>query len=1375
MKCPQCMQDWDGAKCAHCGYERQEPPRIFAALPQGVLLAGRYRLGNALADSRQAIGYLAWDQQAGSAVLLEEFYPKSNAARLDNGQVAGRRNPALFSQAQELFLKRDSRSSKALPCVDSFSAGGTAWRVYQPQAGRDYGEQMEALLDEPLLFRDHQDRVLMTINALPMPQLPQMRAYQPSGSIARSRRRVVVRRVLIGVAALAAALFFWTQSAPVRITFHVPLYEAQTVFLQPKDGELQDITAQVTANEGEEIADGLETYHIYRFEEMLKPGGYTLSIRDSAGETQETPVDVSPRRAAEVTALSLDPIPRVALGATGSDAAQAIKRLKSLGYLDYADDALKTFNADAMAAYRRFAGNNGIDVPAGAGGIYRGGFDKLMSDQAKLVPVPYAAAGDQGPRAERIVDHLRRLRFLRGGEAAAGLDSRAMAAYEDFLKENNLTEKNENELSVADAQDLDRHETVKKPDLIVGQAVSARETSGLIKQEDLKKIVAKLKALMVLGEDMPVDVFSEEAYKAFAGAVKADAYAVEEVGSETYLYDVDISAVDRLIDNELTPTPSPPPKAVAANELVFQWDGQEELMLVKPGKEPVAAVRIIEPPMAQVTIDLSGFAYHNLKEAALIWAVEGQEEVRLPLPDIKEKTVIRLPVGKEFRLALSAESFVGGEEKAEREESFDVLKPADSLVVAEQDTEWKIQVDDKALIDFVDMNALPIPKDARVWVEGARLAFSGLPEDFDQNAVQNLYDKEKAIRRQADPGLPSVEVVFHKLAFDAADPFGSLYAGEKSLLENPLFTLTPGPGDVSFAALSELSLPKGSYTLALKQKEGFVDGLMAPLQIDLGEEGAAPLRLPFSPRAVRAQLKLSLAKVQDDVVLLGGKDGAGPALEKGLKQALLEPDGAALQQATLLSGLQSLERKYYQGRMQLLDRYENQHTIPAGIDSVALEPGAYTLALSGKEETYQSQQLTIGAEAAAFSFDEETAGNIRRDALRALPVQWMYHAIADGEDIRVILSEEASLDDRDRQDIFEAKTETDEMTKHYQLAVIGQEGQQDGPVNRLGLRNTAEAAKARHIIALKPHDPANRNRLDLAVWAPGDKPPALELWLLAADDEDVLSAVTMVPEPPAGGGTLNMALVDFVQLLQSKISDFMPAAGDEFKFYKKVGNEKEPRKDQLIASVLHQGAATGIQNWVLLPGDNDIWMRQGKDHFGWFHIDADGKTGDFRMVKGFMPTPSPTPTPTPTPTVSPSPTPSPAVSPSPTPTPTVSPSPTPSSEPTVTISPTEGTMAAVTAPPATVSPEVPPASDGKESDDIVEEYTKRAADYLASGIKPEDITNKEKALEEEGKLRLNGLIYPEQLKYVSNEEHKKIIKEITDIINGYKRKKGAGE
>ncbi|NLZ89051.1 MAG: hypothetical protein GX916_06070 [Clostridiales bacterium] len=102
-------------------------------------------------------------------------------------------------------------------------------------------------------------------------------------------------------------------------------------------------------------------------------------------------------------------------------------------------------------------------------------------------------------------------------------------------------------------------------------------------------------------------------------------------------------------------------------------------------------------------------------------------------------------------------------------------------------------------------------------------------------------------------------------------------------------------------------------------------------------------------------------------------------------------------------------------------------------------------------------------------------------------------------------------------------------------------------------------------------------------------------------------------------------------------------------------------------------------------------------------------------------------------------------------------------------------MAAVTDSPATVSPEVPPASDGKESDDDVEKYTKRAADYLASGIKPEDITNEEKLLEEEGKLRKNGLIYPEQLKYVSNEEHKKIIKEITDIINGYKRKKGAGE
>jgi hypothetical protein len=1353
MKCPQCMQDWDGAQCTRCGYERQESPRIFAALPQGVLLAGRYRLGNALADSRQAIGYLAWDQQTGNTVLLEEFYPKSNAARMDNGQVAGRRNPVLFSQAQEMFLKRDGRSSKMLPCIDSFSAGGTAWRVYQPHAGRDYRQQMEALLDEPLLFRDHQDRVLMTINALPMPQLPQIRAYQPSGSIARGRRRRIVYRALVGAAVLLVAWFFLTQNAPVSVTLRVPLFEAQEVFLQPPDGELQDITAQITANEGEEISeDGLETYQVFSYDTKLKPGTYVLSITDNVGSKQEKEFHVSPRSATSVEANPLDPIPQVSIGApAGPDslAKQVIDRLMALGYLDYADDSINTFNKIAMDGYKRFAQNNSINVSEDAKGIYRNGLVKLMSDQ-KVVSVPYVAVGDTGPRANNIVSHLRRLHFLGGDDVVSGLDEKAMEAYQAFLKENNKISTTKKQLSVEDAKYLSQHSTVKKPDLIVGKGIDGQKTSGIITQKILESIVAKLKALKVLDENEQVKVFGEKAYTAFIKAAKTSVRA-EQVEGSTYLYGVDINAIKTFLDDHLTPTPTPPPVSVPVNAFVFRWDkqnmptGQDGLMLVQAGKKPGKAdIKYIEPPLSRVTIDLGRFS-HNLKTVTLRYVSEGQEKVCLSLPANKSQTIIWLPVGKKFELALSAEYL--GDNK--REISFDVLKPSDSLVVPDQAIEWKIQVDEKALVDFVDYNALPIPVEAHVWLDGTQLTFSGLPEDFDQNAVQKLYSEKKLVRQQAGEGKASKEVVFSELTFAPDAPFQELYADKEPLLKDLLFTLSPGPVGVTFATLSNLSLPVGSYTLSLQPAEGMEENLMAPLSFTIDTEPAEPLQLPFNAQAVRAQLKLSLLRVKGESALLNGKDGDGLALGDVLEKALLDPGDAVLQQAALLSGLQGLEQKYYQGKIQLQDQYGNQCMIPGGVDSMELEPGTYYLALLGSE-TYKSQELTIAAEAAAFAFDETTQGKIRQDALQTLQPLWMY-ATTSRDVMKVILSEDIPLDDEDHKSIFERKEK--EYEKYYPIVIISPEGHGDGPVSQLALYNITESATDKHIIALKPYDPNKASRLELEVWAPKDRKPALELRPLAADDDDTVQAATLKWDILAEGmKTINFVLVDYVKLVQSKQTNFMPVAGAEFKFYFRTDNkESEPKEDNPITSVTHQGAPTGIQNWVLLPTGRDIWINLGTDQYGWFNIKEVGNVGEFQVVKEFKTKESQTQL----------------------------------ESQTTENAQTNGKPEGVEDGETNVQPEntldanqqlegVPssdPGADslGKESKENLDEtYTERAKAYLASGIEPENITDEAKAKEEEVELRRIGLWYPESRSRVSNAEYKSkieaIIKQIKEFV-----------
>ncbi|MGI6636221.1 MAG: hypothetical protein ACOX7B_13805 [Christensenellales bacterium] len=939
-------------------------------------------------------------------------------------------------------------------------------------------------------------------------------------------------------------------------------------------------------------------------------------------KAQETALDEATRQAATLQLVLLDPTPQVAIGAPaepGSLAGQAIERLKALGYLDFADESINTFDQTAMDGYKHFVQRNGIIISedAKAKGIYRGGLAKLMSDLKGLVSVPYIVAGNAGPRADNIVFHLRRLHFLGGNDVVSGLDDKAMAAYQDFLMENNKSlPQAPLEISVDDARYLSSHTLVKRPDLIVGKAVSGQYTSGVISQELLESIVAKLKALRVLDENEPVNVFGEKAYTAFIKAAKTSVRA-EQVEGSTYLYGVDINAIKTFLDDHLTPTPTPPPVSVPVNAFVFRWDkqnmptGQDGLMLVQAGKKPGKAdIKYIEPPLSRVTIDLGRFS-HNLKTVTLRYVSEGQEKVCLSLPANKSQTIIWLPVGKKFELALSAEYL--GDNK--REISFDVLKPSDSLVVPDQAIEWKIQVDEKALVDFVDYNALPIPVEAHVWLDGTQLTFSGLPEDFDQNAVQKLYSEKKLVRQQAGEGKASKEVVFSELTFAPDAPFQELYADKEPLLKDLLFTLSPGPVGVTFATLSNLSLPVGSYTLSLQPAEGMEENLMAPLSFTIDTEPAEPLQLPFNAQAVRAQLKLSLLRVKGESALLNGKDGDGLALGDVLEKALLDPGDAVLQQAALLSGLQGLEQKYYQGKIQLQDQYGNQCMIPGGVDSMELEPGTYYLALLGSE-TYKSQELTIAAEAAAFAFDETTQGKIRQDALQTLQPLWMY-ATTSRDVMKVILSEDIPLDDEDHKSIFERKEK--EYEKYYPIVIISPEGHGDGPVSQLALYNITESATDKHIIALKPYDPNKASRLELEVWAPKDRKPALELRPLAADDDDTVQAATLKWDILAEGmKTINFVLVDYVKLVQSKQTNFMPVAGAEFKFYFRTDNkESEPKEDNPITSVTHQGAPTGIQNWVLLPTGRDIWINLGTDQYGWFNIKEVGNVGEFQVVKEF--------------------------------------------------------------------------------------------------------------------------------------------------------------
>lgn len=188
-RCPNCFQPWDGDECAYCAY-KGEASKIRDALPQGTLLcAEQYELGLALVSSRQSIAYAAFDREMDDLVLITEFYPKEVAKRAADGRlIQARRNQALFSDACEEYLT--SRQLQALPLIASFRGNGTVYRVHEATINQTLPQnQADQLLDTPILFRDNHGRPRMTINALPIPAMPDQRNYRPMALVASHKRK----------------------------------------------------------------------------------------------------------------------------------------------------------------------------------------------------------------------------------------------------------------------------------------------------------------------------------------------------------------------------------------------------------------------------------------------------------------------------------------------------------------------------------------------------------------------------------------------------------------------------------------------------------------------------------------------------------------------------------------------------------------------------------------------------------------------------------------------------------------------------------------------------------------------------------------------------------------------------------------------------------------------------------------------------------------------------------------------------------------------------------------------------------------------------------------------------------------------------------
>ena len=76
-RCNNCFEIIEDsyAFCPNCGYKEGNPPKDAYFLYPGVVLQGRYIIGEAIGFGGFGITYKAFDSVLGSVIAIKEFYP----------------------------------------------------------------------------------------------------------------------------------------------------------------------------------------------------------------------------------------------------------------------------------------------------------------------------------------------------------------------------------------------------------------------------------------------------------------------------------------------------------------------------------------------------------------------------------------------------------------------------------------------------------------------------------------------------------------------------------------------------------------------------------------------------------------------------------------------------------------------------------------------------------------------------------------------------------------------------------------------------------------------------------------------------------------------------------------------------------------------------------------------------------------------------------------------------------------------------------------------------------------------------------------------------------------------------------------------------
>lgn len=1235
LKCPQCMQDWNGSHCQACGYEKGRSSKVFVALPQGTKLNGRYRLGNALGESRQAVAYAAWDEGSSRAVLLEEFYPKSNATRTESGQVISKRNAGLFEHARDFFSNMNIQTEKRLNCTDSFLAGGTAWRVYLPLPGIPLHEQAEALLDNPVLFRDNQDRILMTINALAMPELPAKRGFMPSGSIARQRRRRLIRAAVL-IAALACALllgalFLTSSQQAVSMTLRIALHPEQQVWMDPVQGQEapEDITQQVlTSAEREQRVLTQRTEFDYAL--PMKPGNYAVTIKSKDGE-ERTEFLVQARKPGIVDINELHPpLPVVAFdaGAAGdNEAAAFIKKLKDLGYLDFAENYTQ-IDQEVLNAYRAFAKDHGIQTDEEQPGIFQEDWDRLMN--SSMTPLPYFKAGDDNARSRHAIKRLADLYYLFDHPGDA-FDDKAQAAYKAFLKTNGLPEMEDGQVTIAAAR------------VLFGKNAKKRAADVVINESKGEKVSRWLGKLVEQGlldaqeVQLRQEVFTDkafEAYKAFVSKTEGMREPVTDKDNPNQVYLLDIGKLENA-------------QKLSLPKNSFLIDYGDGVRLVQKGQEPVLAAvyAYTDKDLVPLEIEIS----IDIRHAAKGIRIALNNEVFIELP--KEVNKFSLQADRTYQLSLHVETRKGVD-LADKSRYFPLLEPVALGSRKQQLAFNRDTMDLQAADDYAEYGALPLPAGIQAWVMDGKLFFNQKLDDVQKAAWQQLYEKQdarsKRIQAASGDGQPSVSLPFHPMAFNPKDAFRTLYYGTEAQMPGLGFKLDPGPEEVMNARkLESLRLTPGKYTLSLYRDGQKLDSLLADKTYRV-QEGPLSVTPGFAARTVRSALKVSAYSLDGKPGLLTPKN---LKLDSALKKALLAPE-EDLVDVAMNQGLDPLVMAHFKSSFRVEDAHGNKIPIPDAGGKLRLQPGTYRL-FAGPDSEFASQELKVKAkEQAAFQFDSQVLNKMKDKVLQAAPPEWMYAANNLDKQLMVGVvhadPDKTPLSQQEQEDLFTYFTSSSGQLpvtyKRFDVKFV-QHGYTDAcPVQavRFWHRNTQE----KHAIQLDLQG-NQRNLLILSLYVKDSlatefnfQPAALPGAGAEPSQVEGQAATTTLKEllEAAGEAAVGNEVFNFLV-----IADFISATklvpgeqGSKFEF--NLLKDAKDAAGELIAHVNYEGKAGSIQDWVLLPREREAVLNQDGNQTHKLKVEVDGKTIAEKLDTKRPPKAKTTPTPAPTPVLTPVPT-----------------------------------------------------------------------------------------------------------------------------------------